>query len=91
MKKYLTSLFEEEKSTQDEYVNRTIAWHGRRAVVENTNYVTDRSFKQNYILVNIIAEGYDQKRFIEFMVKQKSKYCRQTDGQHLREISRNLS
>jgi len=30
-------------------------------------------FKQNYILVNVVAEGYDQKRFIEFMVRQKSK------------------
>jgi len=29
-------------------------------------------YKQNYILVNIIAEGYDQKRFIEYMVKQKN-------------------
>ena len=51
----------------------TVAWHGRRAVLENQNYQLDRQFKQNYILVNVIAEGYDQKRFIEFMVKQKSK------------------
>lgn len=51
----------------------TVAWHGRRAVLENQNYQLDRQFKQNYILVNVIAEGYDQKRFIEYMVKQKSK------------------
>ena len=73
MRKYLDSLFKDDNSTQDEYVDRTIAWHGRRAVLENQNYQTDRSFKQNYILVNVIAEGYDQKRFIEFMVSQKSK------------------
>jgi len=50
----------------------TVAWHGRRAVLENQNYQLDRQFKQNYILVNVIAEGYDQKRFIEYMVKQKN-------------------
>ena len=43
------------------------------AVLENQNYQLDRQFKQNYILVNVIAEGYDQKRFVEFMVKKKSK------------------
>ena len=51
----------------------TVAWHGKRAVLENQNYQLDRQFKQNYILVNVIAEGYDQKRFVEFMVKKKSK------------------
>ena len=76
MRKYLNSIFQDEKATQDEYVERTVAWHGRRAVLENQNYQTDRQFKQNYILVNIIAEGYDQKRFIEFMVSQKSKWRR---------------
>ena len=73
MLKYLMSGFKEEQATHDEYVARTIAWHGRRAVQESQNYQVDRQFKQNYILVNILAEGYDQKRFIEFMVKQKSK------------------
>jgi len=33
----------------------------------------DRLWKQNYILVNVIAEGYDQKRFLEAIVKVKSK------------------
>lgn len=33
----------------------------------------ERLWKQNYLLVNIISEGYDQKRFLEFMVKTKSK------------------
>ena len=75
MLKYLKSTFKEEQATQEEYVERTVAWHGRRAVLENQNYQIDRQFKQNYILVNIIAEGYDQKRFIEFMVTQKSKFA----------------
>lgn len=73
MLKYLKSTFKDEQATQQEYVMATVAWHGRRAVLENQNYQLDRQFKQNYILVNVIAEGYDQKRFIEFMVKQKSK------------------
>ena len=55
-------------------MTQSVTWHGKRAVVENQNYQIDRLWKQNYILVNIIAEGYDQKRFNEHMVKQKSKY-----------------
>lgn len=35
MRKYLNSLFQDEKASQDEYVERTVAWHGRRAVLEN--------------------------------------------------------
>ena len=59
-------------------MDKSVAWHGRRAVVENQNYQIDRLWKQNYILVNVIAEGYDQKRFIEFMVKVKSKLRKQS-------------
>jgi len=59
--------------SQEEYVERSITYHGKRAVVENQNYQIDRLWKQNYILVNVIAEGYDQKRFYEHLVKQKSK------------------
>lgn len=33
------------------------------------NYQIERMWKQNYILVNVIAEGYDQKRFIDFLIK----------------------
>jgi len=35
-------------------------------------YQLERLWKQNYLLVNVISEGYDQKRFLEFMVKQKN-------------------
>ena len=55
--------------TQEKYVEQSVTWHGKRAVVENQNYQIDRLWKQNYLLVNIIAEGYDQKRFLEFLVR----------------------
>ena len=58
---------------QEKFVEDSTAYHGKRAVIENQNYQVDRMWKQNYILVNIIAEGYDQKRFVEFLVKRKSK------------------
>ena len=58
---------------QEKFVEDSMVYHGKRAVIENQNYQVDRLWKQNYILVNIIAEGYDQKRFIEHMVKTKSK------------------
>jgi hypothetical protein len=45
--------------TQEKFVEQSIAWHGKRAVIENQNYQIDRLWKQNYILVNVIAEGYD--------------------------------
>ncbi len=76
MLNYLRTTFtdtDKEDISQEEYVIQSTVWHGKRAVIENQNYQIDRMFKQNYILVNVIAEGYDQKRFIEFMVKQKSK------------------
>ena len=60
MLKYLKSTFSDnEEVSQEDYVLRTTAWHGRRAVIENQNYQIDRMFKQNYILVNVVAEGYD--------------------------------
>ena len=59
---------------QEKYVNDSVAFHGRRATAQIQNYQVERLWKQNYILVNVIVEGYDQKRFLEHMVKAKSKY-----------------
>jgi hypothetical protein len=78
MLNYLRTTFTDTDETdiaQEKFVEQSVTWHGKRAVIENQNYQIDRLWKQNYILVNVIAEGYDQKRFIEFMVKVKSK-CR---------------
>ena len=72
MLNYLRTTFtdtDKEDITQEKYIEQSVTWHGKRAVVENQNYQVDRLWKQNYLLVNIIAEGYDQKRFLEFMVK----------------------
>ena len=69
---YLRSTFtdtDEMDINQEKFVESSVAWHGKRAVLENQQYQVDRMWKQNYILVNIIADGYDQKRFIEHMVK----------------------
>ena len=72
MLNYLRTTFtdtDREDITQEKYVEQSVTWHGKRAVVENQNYQIDRLWKQNYLLVNIIAEGYDQKRFLEFLVR----------------------
>lgn len=72
MLNYLRTTFtdtDKEDITQEKYIEQSITWHGKRAVVENQNYQVDRLWKQNYLLVNIIAEGYDQKRFLEHMVR----------------------
>ena len=58
----------------ERYVQKSQNWHGARATAFVQNYQLDRFWKQNYILVNVIAEGYDQKRFSEALMKAKSKY-----------------
>ena len=50
----------------------SVAFHGRRATAQIQQYQLERLWKQNYLLVNVISEGYDQKRFLEFMIKEKS-------------------
>jgi len=37
------------------------------------SYVNERQWKSNFILVNVIAEGYDLKRFLEVLVREKGK------------------
>lgn len=49
-------------------------WHGGRATAFVANYTNDRQWKQNFIMVNVIAEGYDIKRFLETLAKSKSKF-----------------
>ena len=54
---------------QEKFIQESIQWHGKRSTIAMQNYQIERMWKQNYILVNVIAEGYDQKRFIDFLVK----------------------
>ena len=65
---------DEDDIAQEKYVKDCVTFHGRRATTSIQQYQIDRMWKQNYILVNVIAEGYDQKRFLEHMIKAKSKY-----------------
>ena len=39
----------------------------------NANYQNERQWKSTYILVNVVSEGYDIKRFLEKLVATKSK------------------
>ena len=54
---------------QEKFIQESIQWHAKRSTIAMQNYQIERMWKQNYILVNVIAEGYDQKRFIDFLVK----------------------
>ena len=63
----------EQEIAQAKFIQDSCTYHGRRATNYSQAYLVDRLWKQNYILVNVIAEGYDQKRFLEAMVKAKSK------------------
>jgi len=62
---------ETEDIANRKFVKESQAWHGGRATAFVQNYQIERLWKQNYILVNVIAEGYDQKRFLEAMIKVK--------------------
>ena len=44
---------------QEKYVTESVAYHGRRATAQMQQYQVDRLWKQNYLLVNVVAEGYD--------------------------------
>ncbi len=57
----------------DKYIEESQAYHGRKATAANHTYVNERQWKSNYILVNVIAEGYDIKRFLEVLVREKGK------------------
>ena len=43
---YLKSTFSDgEGLSQEKYIEQSIAWHGKRAVIENQNYTIDRLWK----------------------------------------------
>lgn len=63
---------DEDQLAMERYIQKSQNWHGARATAFVQNYQLDRFWKQNYILVNVIAEGYDQKRFSEALVKAKN-------------------
>ena len=64
---------EQEQLDEERYVASTQRWHGSRSTQQVNAYQNDRHWKSNYILVNVISEGYDIKRFLEALVKEKSK------------------
>lgn len=72
---------EQEQLDEERYVASTQRWHGSRATQQVNTYQNDRHWKSNFIVVNVVAEGYDIKRFLEALVKEKSKsncnnFCR---------------
>lgn len=67
---------EQEQLDEERYVSSTQRWHGSRATQQVNAYQNDRHWKSNYIVVNVVAEGYDIKRFLEALVKEKSKFSR---------------
>lgn len=54
-----TTFSDSEDVTHETYVENNLVYHGKRAVKENQAYQIDRLWKQNFILVNVITEGYD--------------------------------
>jgi hypothetical protein len=57
----------------EKYIEESQNFQGKRATAANITYVNERQWKSNFILVNVIAEGYDLKRFLEVLVREKSK------------------
>lgn len=55
----------------EKYVEESKVYHGRRATAHSLTYQNERQWKSNYILVNVVSEGYDIKRFLEVLVKEK--------------------
>lgn len=56
----------------ERYVEETQRFYGKRATQFVNSYQNERAWKQNYIAVNVTAEGYDMKRFLECLQKEKS-------------------
>lgn len=63
---------EQEDIDQERYVEETQRFYGKRATQFVNSYQQERQWKQNYILVNVLAEGFDIKRFLETIQKEKS-------------------
>ena len=64
---------EQQDLDQEKYVEETMKFHGTKATKYNANYQNERQWKSTYILVNVVSEGYDIKRFLEKLVATKSK------------------
>lgn len=67
---------EKEDLEQEKYIEETQLFHGKRATQFVTSYQAERQWKQNYVLVNIVAEGHDMRKFLEALQKEKSKIFR---------------
>ncbi len=75
-KKTFTDATDQELQLQ-QYMEESQTFHGRRATAAGIAYTNERQWKSNYILVNVIAEGYDIKRFLETLVREKGTVTRQ--------------
>jgi hypothetical protein len=64
---------EQEDLDQEKYIEESQRHYGKRACAFVTGYQQERQWKQNYILVQVAAEGYDMKRFLEYIQAEKSK------------------
>lgn len=69
---------EQQDLDQEKYVEETMKFHGAKATKYNANYQNERQWKSTYILVNVVSEGYDIKRFLEKLVSAKSKVFKVT-------------
>lgn len=58
---------------QERYVHETQRFHGSRATQFVNGYQNDRRWKSNYILVEVISQGFDIKRFLEALSAEKRK------------------
>lgn len=64
---------EKDQISQEQFVQDSKRFHGARATQYVNEYQQDRRWKSNFILVEVIAQGYDIKRFLEALCAQKSK------------------
>ena len=69
-KKTFTDITDDQLALE-QYIEESQKFHGSRATAANVTYVNERQWKANYILVNVIAEGFDIKRFLEVLVREK--------------------
>lgn len=46
---------------------------GGNATIFSQNYLMDRLYKQDYIKINVIAEGYDIRRLYKLMQTEKGR------------------
>lgn len=61
---------------QELYIADSQRSMGARATRLVNNYQNERQWKSNFILVEVVSQGYDIKRFLEAMISDKSKSIR---------------